>query len=306
MDFLPGQRPISRQIDRLALYALSLGAQRSFEEERDEDRPALEEIIAQTRIKRQKSNLYNLTAPGEHKVWLDTPCGEIQCHIRVRLAIRPSAPLLIFHHGLAESPYTLTWYRILPKFEPFPAHLVAVQAPFHSGLIEPITTGLSSVQHIYQMFAGSLRLIELVQELFEASGAAYTVVSGYSLGGIASLLYEALFAKARASVPLFASPDLAAVMAHVVKLTGQPLPVERDVLDKYFDFTPSYQSCDVARIFPVLGKNDQFFQFDEHAAIFSEERLKVVPDAHVGAFILRDKLRRHLLDVLVWAAAHPR
>ena len=288
------------------MIMLGLGAQRSFKDTEDDVHPELEEIIAQTRVMRQKSYLYDMTAPGEHQVWLETPMGEICCHVRVRVAIRPQAPLLLFHHGFAEVPYTLTWSRILPKKEPLPAHTAAVQAPFHNRIGEAVNTGFTSVAHIYQMFAGSLRLFELLQELFEESGAAYTVASGYSWGGITSLLYEALFASARATVPLFASPNLAQVMAHIVALSGHPLPVSRAMLDEYFDFTPSYNNCEVERVFPVLGQDDQFFELGDHAPIFAPSSVIVVPETHVGAFMLRQKLRRHLLEVLAWAADHPR
>jgi hypothetical protein len=271
------------------------------------DTASLEETVAQTVINRCKTNLYNLVAPGEHAVWLSTPLGEILCHVRVRLGILPQVPLLLYHHGLLEVPYTRTWYKILPKQIAFPAHLVAIQAPFHQQFKEPLGNGFASAHHIYQMFAGSLRIYELMQEIFEESGAAYTVTSGFSWGGITSLLYESLFARARATVPMFASPNLAQVMVDGAELSGRPLPAAREVIDRYFDFRPAYERCDRQRIFPIMGQDDLFFRFEKHAALYPSDNLQVLKGTHVGATLAKGKaLRDHLLQTVRWAAKHPR
>ena len=306
MFSLAVKKRVSQQLDRFVLHILSRGMPGSFEQS-DLSGPALEEVVDQTRVNRRKTNLYNLVAPGEHAVWLETPLGEMRCRVKVRLALLPDAPLLLYHHGLAETPYTSTWERLLPKSSPFPAHSAAVQAPYHNSYSEPLVTGFSSTQHVYQMFAGSLRVYELLQEQFEAAGAAFTVAGGLSWGGITSLLYEALFQRARATIPMFASPNLAQVLADGADLIGRPLPMAREKLDDYFDFTPAYDQCAKDRIFPVLGEDDLFFRFDRHAMIYSPEGLLAVPSAHVGAmWRARRQIHRHVLEILDWAARHPR
>ena len=306
MFSLPLKETLSRQLDRLVLVVISRGTPDQYDQKDVKTRP-LEEIVAQTTINRRKTNLFNLVAPGEHAVWLETPLGEIQCHVRVRLGILPQVPLLLYHHGLVEVPYTRTWYKILPKQTAFPAHLVAVQAPYHQRFNEPLGIGFSSADHIYQMFAGSLRIYELMQEQFAESGAAYTVTSGFSWGGITSLLYEALFARARATVPMFASPNLAQVMVDGANLSGRSLPAARAVIDEYFDFRPVYEQCDTQRIFPVLAKDDLFFRFEKHAAIYPADNLQTMQGTHVGATWSKgQELRHHLLHILRWADKHPR
>lgn len=306
MFSLAVKKRVTQQVDRLVLHMLNRGMPSSFERS-DPSGPSLEEILEQTRVNRDKTTLYNLVGPGEHAVWLETPFGEIRCHVKVRLAVLPDAPLLIYHHGLAEIPYTSTWERLLPKSSPFPAHSVAVQAPYHNRISEPLATGFSSAQHVYQMFAGSLRVYELMQEQFEADGAAYTVTGGLSWGGITSLLYEAFFQTARATIPMFASPNLAQVLADGAELIGRPLPLPREKLDAIFDFTPAYEQCDKDRVFPVMGEDDLFFRFDRHAVVYSQERVLAVPSAHVGAmWHARRQIHRHVLEILDWAARHPR
>ncbi|NCF66627.1 MAG: hypothetical protein GWP61_11675 [Chloroflexi bacterium] len=300
------KKTFSQQFDKLVLYSLNRRMPDSFDDSYMAT-AALEEVLDQTRVNRQKTALYNLVAPGEHAVWLDTLFGEIRCLVKVRPAVQPGAPLLLYHHGFAEIPYTSTWERLIPKSEPFPAHTVAVQAPYHKSLTEPVSTGFSSVQHIYQMFAGSLRTMELLQEQFAQEGAAFTAVSGLSWGGITSLLYEGFFQRTRAVIPLFASPNLAQVLSDAARLFNRPLPISRDQLDDLLDFTPYYERCDKERVFPVLGEDDLFFRFEQHAVVYPQETLVALPSTHVGAmWRTKQRLRRHVTEILAWAALHAR
>ena len=300
------KKTFGQQVDKLVLYTITRRMPGSFDESYMAT-VTLEEVLAQTRVNRRKTALYNLVAPGEHAIWLDTPFGEMRSHVKVRPAVRPRAPLLLYHHGFAEIPYTSTWERLIPKSQPFPAHTVAIQAPYHSNLSEPITKGFSSVQHIYQMFAGSLRSMELMQEQFEQENAAFTAVSGLSWGGITSLLYEGLFQRSRVVIPLFASPNLAQVLWDAATLFGRPLPIPRADLDDLLDFTPYYQRCDKDRVFPVLGADDLFFRFDQHAAVYPREALVTLPSTHVGAlWRTKKRLQRHIIETVAWAAKHPR
>jgi len=297
---------ISQQVDKFVLYAMNRQIPDSLNESYH-DSFSLEEVLAGTLINRSKTAIYSLTAPGEHPVWLKTTSGEILCHVKVRPAVAPRAPLLLYHHGFAEMPFTSTWSRLIPKHKPFPAHSVCVQAPYHNSLSEPFNTGFSSVQHLYQMFAGSLRIMQLLQEQFEGEGAAFTIVSGLSWGGITSLLYEGIFQQSRAAIPMFSSPNLAQVLLDAADNQNRTLPVPRETVDDLFNFTPYYERCDKARVFPILGKDDLFFRYDAHAKIFPEETLVTLPAAHVGAmWHTNQKISQRVIEIMTWAAQHPR
>ncbi len=299
------RKKISQQVDRLALYALNrripdAGA------ERFECAVTLEEVLAETSVRRDQLPPSKLTAPGEHAVCLDTRMGEIRCRVTVRPAAQEKAPLMLYHHGLAEHPYTSTWRRLIPRNGSFPAHTAVVQAPYHTNLRDPIRIGFSSTEHLYQMFAGSLRMMQFVQEQFEQEGASFTIVSGLSWGGITSLLYEGLFGATRATVPMFASPRLSQAIWDAAQLFDRTLPVSRDKLDALLDFTPICERIDQQRVFPVMGENDLFFQIENHAPAYDEETLVTLPMTHLGAMWLRKGLlRQHVLKVLAWAAEHP-
>ncbi len=293
---------IGQQIDRMILYALN----RRIPENGAAHFSCpvtLEEVLARTQVQKERMPSYQITAPGEHVIRLTTGIGDIACRVMVRPAADVHAPLMLYHHGLAEFPYTSTWRRLLPSDPPLPAHTVAVQAPFHSNLSDPMRIGFATTENLYQMFAGSLRIMQYVQEQFAQQGAAFTVAGGVSWGGITSLLYEGLFGSTRAVFPLFASPKLSQVIWDAAQMFGRDLPVSREDLDALLDFTPIYQRIDQRLVFPVMGEHDLFFRFENHAAIYDEESLVTLPVTHVGAMRFGNgKVREHVLNTLAWAA----
>ena len=298
-------RTWTQYLDKLVLYVLNRRIPDSFEQNPAEMLD-IEAVLAQTTVNLEKTAVSNLIAPGEHKVCLNTLCGELCCQVRVRLAVNPRAPLLLYHHGFAEVPYTSTWQKLFPKNNPFPAHLVAVQAPYHTEMNTAVQSVFSSLQHILQTFAGSIRIMQLLQAVFEENEAAFTVASGLSWGGITSILYGGVFNHVRAVVPLYASPNLAQLLWDNAEMFGRDLPFSHETLSHYLDFTSYYERLESQRVFAVLGSNDLFFRKDHHATVYADEALVMTSSNHVGAVTQnRTLLRQNLHDALDFAANNP-
>ncbi|GJM41612.1 MAG: hypothetical protein DHS20C20_18940 [Ardenticatenaceae bacterium] len=286
-----------QQIDKAVLYSLNRSVPDSLETSAAQA-PTFEEVLAETRVDTQRTAVYQLTAPGEHPVILQTSMGEIPCLIKTRAAVDPNAPLLLFHHGFNEYPYTNTWRRLFPQATPLPFHTVCIRAPFHDNWLEPVKKGFASVQSVYQIFAGSLRMMEMVQQQFEAEGAAYTTAAGVSWGGITSVMYEGVFQQTRAAIPMLASPNLAQVIWDVSDLFNRPMQLTQAELRRYLDFTTYYQRCAPDRVFPLLGENDMFFRLENHAELFAERPLTTTPGGHISNMWQVSPMREHILAVL--------
>ncbi|MCA9920090.1 MAG: hypothetical protein KC445_19165 [Anaerolineales bacterium] len=286
-----------QQIDKAVLYSLNRRVPDSLEASAAAA-PTFEDVLAQTRVDRRQTAVYQLTAPGEHPVTLQTSLGELVCQVQVRPAVDPNAPLLLFHHGINEYPYTNSWRRLFPQAVPLPFHTVCIQAPFHDNWFDPIKKGFASVQSVYQIFAGSLRLMELVQQQFEQGGAAYTAAAGVSWGGITSMLYQAVWHRTQAVIPMLASPNLAQVIWDVSALFNRPMQLTQTELRRYLDFTDYYQQCPPERIFPLLGENDLFFRMESHADLFAERPLVTIPASHISAMWQSAPMRDHILNVM--------
>ncbi|MEZ4645943.1 MAG: hypothetical protein R3E31_25025 [Chloroflexota bacterium] len=289
-------RSFDQLLDKSVLYTLNRRVSDSLERTY-RDSLSFAEVLAQTQVNERKTAVYQLSAPGEHPVYLDTPTGEIRCHVRVRLTADPHAPLLLYHHGINELPYTSSWWRIFNRTQ-FPVHNVCVQAPYHDSWMAPFAEGFASLQNIYQMFAGSLRLMELVQTHFEAHGSPYTLLAGVSWGGMTSMLYEGLFQNTRAVVPMLSSPDLAQVIWDIAHMFKRPIPLPLPLMKQYLDFTPIFRRCDPQKVFPVMGENDLFFRMDNHADIFEDAGLQTIATGHITGLWQPLPLRQHLSSVL--------
>lgn len=295
-------KTVAQQLDRWVLYAMNQRVPDSFEGSH-QDAPPFEEVLAQTAVDTRKTDEYQLSAPGERTVWLRTATDDLFCRVRVQLAVDPEAPLLLYHPGFNEVPYTSSWGRLFRRPASFPAHTVCIQAPFHDNMFDPMSRGFASLRNVYQMFAGSLRIMELLQSHFESQGASYTAVAGISWGGITSLLYEGLFQRTRAVIPMLASPNLARVMWDIAALWGRPMPMPLAQLEELLDFTPYYRRCDPKRVFPLLGENDLFFRLEHHADAFPEWSIRTIPAGHITGYWQFNRLRQHILEALDCAAS---
>ncbi len=293
---------LATEIDRLVLRSMHWRMPASFRQIGD-DLPTFDEVLAETAVDERLTPADSVYAPGVRTVYLRSGEETITSHVRVRLDRDPAAPLLIFHHGFSETPYYNSWQRIFRRPPPFPLSTVLIQAPFHNHWREPFREAFRSVRRIYRTFAGSLRLMELVQRQFEANGAAYTALAGVSWGGVTSMLYSGHFGGVRAVAPMLSSPNLAQVLTDAAELVGETLPVAPGQMAELFDFTPRC-AYDPARVFPLLGDTDFFFHPDKHAAGWPSEPV-IVHRAHVFSLYGVRPLREHIYRVMAWAQAHP-
>lgn len=293
---------IASEIDRWVLRSMHYRMPATFRAIGSDD-SHFDDILAETAIDEPRTPTDSVYAPGVRDVWLRSGDESILSHVRVRLSPDPAAPLVIFHHGFSELPYYRSWTRIFSRPPAFPVSTVLIQAPFHNRWGEPFREAFRSVRRLYQTFAGSLRVMELVQRQFKANGAAYTVLAGVSWGGLTCLLYAGQFGGARAVVPMLSSPNLAQVIRDGAALVGEQLPISTEQLDDLLDFTPRC-GYDPDRVFPLLGKADYFFSPAHHTNGYATEPV-IIPRAHVLTLYGVRPLRQHLYGVLEWAEMNP-
>jgi hypothetical protein len=293
---------LAAEIDRWVLRSMHRRMPASFQDIR-RDEAAFDDVLAATAVDTRATPADSIYAPGTRPVWLCSGDERLLCHVRVRLSPDPAAPLLIFHHGFSEMPYYNSWQRIFRRPPAFPLSTVCIQAPFHNHWREPFREGFRSIRRVYQTFAGSLRLMELVQHQFESNGATYTVLAGVSWGGVTSMLYAGQFGGVRAVAPMLSSPNLAQVIWDGAQLVGADVPIPRADLDDLLDFTPRC-AYDPNRVFPLLGQTDAFFAPERHVGSYATAPV-VIPRAHVFSLYGVRPLRQHVYGVMEWAEMHP-
>lgn len=293
---------VAVRIDRWVMRSMHMRMPASFRD-MHAGSPTFDEVLAETAVDERRTPPDSVYAPGVRDVWMNSAGESILAHVRVRLSPDPAAPLVIFHHGFSEIPYYNSWRRIFRRMPGYPLSTVCIQAPFHNHWREPFREAFRSVRRVYQTFAGSLRLMQLVQRQFEANGSAYTVLAGVSWGGVTSLLYAGEYGGVRAVAPMLSSPNLAQVIRDGAALVGEELPVGAAELDDLLDFTPRC-GFDSSRIFPLLGQTDLFFSPERHAASYATKPV-VIPRTHISTLYGVRPLREHIYGVVEWAAMNP-
>lgn len=295
------QNVLLRQLDKFILYNMSQRIPPTLERSVQDCTP-FETILARTEVvtrphRQKQTAVPPITDAGEHSIWLQSDHDLIPSVVNVRPAATPDAPLIIYHHGLNEYPYTSSWRRIFYNFK-YPYHLVCVRAPFHHNWTAPISQGFATVNSIYQLFAGSMRLMAHISERFDAQGVEKVVFAGTSWGGIAVMLYEAFFQNSTAVIPMLSAPNLARVMLDSADLFEREVTVQTHDVYKLLDFTTYYEQCEPSKLFPLLGEHDMFFRYGSHAETFRERPLTIIPLGHISAMWPGSALRQHVISTL--------
>ena len=117
-------RWLHESLDRLHVHLVSRVMPSAFRH--GSTSPTLHDHLAAVRLE-----LPPLTAERHYRVTAETLIGPLETGYHVRLGARAELPALVYHHGIAEMPYDKNFRFIFRTRQPIPAHLAAVQAPFH-------------------------------------------------------------------------------------------------------------------------------------------------------------------------------
>jgi hypothetical protein len=198
-------------------------------------------------------------------------------------------------------PYDKSFRGIFPRRAMFPAHLVAVRAPFHRTWLDLIP-GLATLHTFLALCAVSVRLIESLRCLFVTRGAQGCLVTGTSLGGFLSLIHHLTYGSAEAYVPLLAGPDIAHVMlsSHFQRFLAPQALARPAHIQALLDFRESFGASHTQRVFPLLARDDLDMLYAHHAACYTASDVPVVTidRGHITGSLAFAALRTHLLTCL--------
>jgi hypothetical protein len=232
---------------------------------------------------------------------VQTLVGPVQAGFQVRWGTRPTLPVVIYHHGIAETPYDKSFRGIFRLRGPVDAHLVALRAPFHRSWFE-VKARLTTLAHFLAMCAVSVQLMETLRHLFQSRGACGSLITGTSLGGFITLLHHLTYGNADCYAPLLAGPDMAHVMLaspfrRVITPQAQSHP---ETLQALLDFRQTFCHSDTRRVFPLLARYDPHILYSHHASCYAASHVPVVTigRGHLTGSLAFATLRAHVLTCL--------
>ena len=280
-------------IDRLHPLVFGLLAPRAFRH--GTMSPPLREHLDAVRLSAPP-----LSAQKRYRLSADTLAGPLTCSYRVQHGPRPDAPVLIYHHGIAELPYDRSFRGIFGR-RAIGAHVVALQAPFHDSWLG-LGRGLSTLNQFVAMCAVSIAMMEAVRRRFQEHGASRCLLAGLSLGGFLALMHHLHLGSADRYAPLLAGPDIAHTMLHTPfrRLLDPAAAAQAGHLQSLFDCRQAFQTSDARRIFPLLARYDLDMPYERLHPCYQEKQLPtvVLERGHITGSAAYAGLRRHLLSCL--------
>jgi len=222
--------------------------------------------------------------------------------------------LLVFHHGLGETPYDLSFARTFLSPTPLPrVDLMAIKSTHRGALWGASRPVLSDAACWLNMLANSMALAGHIGERFRGEYPALAL-SGVSLGGIVAMGVLALRDRYDLYQPLLAGPD---VPAH---LRESPFAwfARRGALTRMSE-EPAFIGLDFravmarhkARVRFTVGEYDTVFRLARFQAFAgtAEVPYTIIPYAHVlgglSGGVLRAIILRNLAELFERPAAPP-
>lgn len=217
-------------------------------------------------------------------------------------------PTILFHHGNNEDPFDMgrfTKQSFKMIFEPnrdtTDANIIALRAPYHGGSLKEYTSKIKDMAHFVALLATSVMTVEsLVQQLKEHSSSE-VLVSGISLGGWVTNLHRSHFNTADGYAPLLAGAALAEVFltSKYTRLTGKLALTHPEQVRAVLNFEQQFAANETRNVFPLLGKYDQFIQYQRQRGCYQGlVEPRVLEKGHVTSLLDASTLYTHIIEAL--------
>ncbi|MFB6155382.1 MAG: hypothetical protein ABEJ22_05765, partial [Haloferacaceae archaeon] len=246
---------------------------------------------------------------GLRRVAVETPAGTLDAAYLGWQWRGPDYPTVVYHHGSNEDPFDFGRFArqtfgdvFVAAPERVPANVVAVRAPFHGESVWSYAARMTRMADFVSMLAGSTALVEAVVDAV-ADDSVGVVVSGFSLGGWATNLHRAVYGTADVYAPMFAGAALHELfLSSAYRRVVDPAARSRPgAVRRALDFESVYETADGGRVSALLGRYDQYVEFDRQRRCYADADLAATPKGHVTGALAARRLREHVLGALALA-----
>ncbi len=289
-------------LDKLTatIGALATGKKKFFSHSQ-ESQPFFE-LVEKTKIKFPET-----IQEGTYELAAESPIGILDPAFKIVKWYGKDFPVIIYHHGNNERSFDLrksaknTFYQIFVNTkEEIQANLIVVRAPFHNSSLKDYQNKMTDLENFAAMIATSVKLNEALISALHPKGCDKILTSGISLGGWVTNLHRSYFNTSTAYVPLMAGTFLGElfIRSKYKKLTAENALKNPGALRKVLNFDGAFKKVTTLNIFPLLGRFDQFIEYDVQKESYTGHSVKVIENGHVTGALNTKALRNHVLDVL--------
>jgi len=219
-----------------------------------------------------------------------------------------NSPTIIFHHGNNENPFNTSRLAKHSFQMIFGSNLsidnvniIAIRAPFHGDSLKDYSKRITDLSNFVALISTSVALTEkLITQLKNRSNQTI-LISGISLGGWVTNLHRTYFNTADLYVPLLAGAALAEVFltSKYKRLTGVLALQNPEIIRNQLTFEDDFEKNELKNVFPLLGRYDQFIQFERQKKCYkSLGQPQVLDKGHVTSLLAASALYQHIITTL--------
>ena len=289
-------------IDRLTAFigALVAGKKKFFA--KSVDSLNFEECIAAIKVENT-----SIEGEGVYNVKAQSPVGELDPAFLIAQWRGYENPTIIYHHGNNERPFDFrksaknTFYNTLARQkDSIEANLIVVRAPFHNIGLTYYQEKMTDLKNFVAMIATSVRLNEVLCQHLKNKSNTTVITSGISLGGWVTNLHRALYNSSTAYVPLMAGTFLGELFLNSKyrKMSSELALNNPEQIRSVLNFDELFKTQNTNNLFPLLGKYDQFIEYDVQKESYKGYPLKTVECGHVTGAVSTKILGEHILEIL--------
>ncbi|RMG12495.1 MAG: hypothetical protein D6731_13665 [Planctomycetota bacterium] len=295
-------------LDDLVLSATTvLGAHRSFSASPPGPPPEPEGLVrsldgAPPRIHWERRRV----ASGRERVPVSLPWSEEETFFDRFPASSPRADtLLVYHHGLGETPHALVPRLLrLSRTLRERCDVIAIKGPHHMRFRDVGTKLTRDFPSFVRCLAASAAL---VGEIAAQSRGRYLhrAVCGVSMGGVIALLEASHRSRYDLYVPFVAGPDLRDVVlrsSFARTIQGRWLrEARRASWIEVLDLSARLRGASGSPLRPLLARSDRLFRWEAQRSAYARvprARVTQTPGGHLSGVARIHLLARHLLSCL--------
>lgn len=242
-----------------------------------------------------------------HELKAESRVGGLDPAFYAAQLIGTDYPTIIYHHGNNERPFDFGKFAknsfkviLCDTDQPIEANIIAVRAPFHNASLKDYQRNISQLSNFAAMLMTSVKLIEQLAAVLKHTYSGPILVSGISLGGWVTNLHRTFYNSADAYVPLLAGAALGELFltSGYRKMAGELAAAHPAEIRRILNFEQKFRRVPDNNVFPLLGRYDQYIQYERQKICYGDRPVNVLETGHVTSLLAADKLRDHIVKVL--------
>jgi len=219
----------------------------------------------------------------------------------------PEYPTMIFHHGNNEKPFDFSRGAknifpgiFYPEITSKNINILLIRAAFHDKKLKDYMEHIRHLKYFTGMLMASVCVVEMAVKALKKRGSEPILLSGISLGAWVTNLHRSYFNSLDSYIPVLGGTalDLLFTRSAYRKMTGRKARNIPLYLHEKLNFEHDFAKVKSNNCYPLLGRYDQYIQYEKQILGYGNIPVKVIPKGHLTAIMQPREIKQHLIEHL--------